>query len=721
LSQRNLEKMKRIISTLLITTMAIGLSAQVTIDRTTPPVPGPAPKLNIGKAVSFQLENGLKVIVVENHKLPTVSFRLTVDMDPLLEGDKVGYADMAGNLISAGTATMTKAQIDEEVDFVGGNLSTFSNGMFASCLTKHQDVLLALASDMLLNPAFPQEELDKLKKQAKSALKSSKTNPNAIIGNVGSVLRNGSDHPYGELQTKAHIDAITIDDCKSFYNTYFRPNISYLVIVGDVTPDGAKALANKYFGKWEKGDVPKHEYAQPKADWDTRVAFVNKPGAVQSVINVTYPLSLKPGDSDELPAKVANAILGGGVFSGRLMQNLREDKAYTYGARSSLSSGRLVGSFTAFAAVRNDVTDSSVIEFMKELTAISTEPVKQSELDLIKNNMNGTFALSLERPQTIARFALDIARYGLPNDYYDTYLERLQAITVEDISKVAKKYIRPQNAIILVVGNKDECVPKLGQFAKSGKVELYDHQANPIVETVKKPLPEGLTAATVYNDYLYAITGETSMKKVAKKYKKLKTLTVVASTKMEQMGQSFTVEMTTKAMAGLGKLEIKVLEMGMIVQSSVYNNGQGYSKNMQTGKSKLEGDELAKIKEQSMLDKDIKMAELGYTMKLISIEEISGVETYKVEVKDKDGDLSYSYYSIKDKFKVYSTSSSKGPDGELVSASSELGDYKEAGESGIKFPYKRLIVTGEQEMDFKVSKIEVNEKIDKEEFKIDED
>lgn len=710
--------MNRIIYTVLIASMTLGLNAQVKIDRTKAPEPGPAPKLNIGKAEKFELDNGLKVIVVENHKLPKVSFQLTVDMDPVLEGNKVGYTNMAGDLISAGTKTMTKAQIDEEIDFVGGSLSTFSNGMFASCLTKHQDKLLGLVSDMLLNPAFPQEELDKLKKQAKSALKSAKTNPQAIIGNVGQALRNGKDHPYGEIQTKEHIDAITIEDCKQFYETYFRPNISYLVIVGDVTTDKAKDLANKYFGKWEKADVPSHKYEQPKADWDTRVAFVNKPGSVQSVISVTYPVGLKPGDEDELTAKVANAILGGGVFSGRLMQNLREDKAYTYGARSNLSSGRLVGSFNASASVRNEVTDSSVQEFLYELKRISTEKVKQEELDLIKNNMNGTFALSLERPQTIARFALNTARYGLPDDYYDTYLERLAAITVDDIARVSKKYIRPQNAIVLVVGNKEECADKLSRFAASGKVELYDYQANPVIDKPAKPLPEGLTAEKVHEDYIYAITGEDNMKAVQKKYKKLKSMTMVAAAKVEQMGQSMTIEMTTKAVSpDKGMMSIKVAEMGMEVQRSVYNGGKGYSKNMQTGKKNLEGDELAQAKEQAMLDKEIRMKELGYTMKLISIEEVNGKDAYKVEVTSKDGDVEYDYYEVDSKLKVYSMASSEGPDGEMMSSSSELGDYKEV--EGIKFPHKRVIVTGDNEMEFVVSKIEINSKIDSDEFKLE--
>ncbi|MDC3337550.1 insulinase family protein [Flavobacteriales bacterium] len=710
--------MKQITSLLVTLTISLGLNAQVVIDRTKAPEPGPAPKISIGKADKFILENGLTVIVVENHKLPKVSFQLTIDMDPLLEGDKVGYSEMAGNLISAGTTNKPKSTIDEEIDFIGATLSTYSNGIFASSLTKHQDKLLSLVSDMLLNPAFPIEELDKQKNQTLSELKSAKTNPNAIIGRVGNALKNGKNHPYGEIQTKAHVESITIEDCKNFYNTYFRPNIAYLVIVGDITTDGAKDLANKYFGKWEKAEVPQHKYDQPTADWSTRVAFVNKPGAVQSVISITYPIDLKPGSEDELTAKVANAILGGGVFSGRLMQNLREDKAFTYGARSSIRSGRLVGSFNASASVRNEVTDSAVHEFMYELNKMANEKVTEEELALVKNNMNGTFALSLENAQTIARFALNIERYNLPADYYEKYLERLAAITIDDIQKVAKKYVKPENAIILVVGNKDECANKLAKFAASKKVELFDFQANAITEKPAKKIPQGLTGNQVMEDYLMAITNETTMKGVLKKYKKLKSMTTIASAKVDQMGQTFTIQMTSKSKSpDKSFVELKIVEMGMVVEKTVYNKGKGISTNMQTGKKELEGEDLEKGKLQAMLDKNVKLKELGYSLKLIGIEEFNEQDVYKLAVFSKQGDIKYEYFDVNSKLKVFSTASDKSPTGEEVMSSQELKDYKEV--NGMLHPHKMIMVSGSQEIEFNVSKIETNVKIDDNEFKLD--
>ena len=221
------------------------------VDRSKRPDAGPAPKIQIGQFEKFELENGLQVFVIENHKLPTVSFSLTADIDPMLEKDKVGLSSMAGDLMSAGTTNRTKEQIDEEIDFMGANLTTYSSGFYASSLTKHVNNLLDITSDILYNPSFPQEELDKMKKTTISSLKSSKTNPDAMAANVRSVVNYGKDHPSGEIQTIQHVENITIEDCKSYYNAYFRPNVSYLVIVGDITLADAKPLVEKYFAQFK--------------------------------------------------------------------------------------------------------------------------------------------------------------------------------------------------------------------------------------------------------------------------------------------------------------------------------------------------------------------------------------------------------------------------------------------------------------------------------------
>ena len=696
--------MKNIITTILLTASVSLLHAQ--IDRTTAPKPGVAPQINIGTPASFTLDNGLKVFVVENHKLPKVSFQLTIDKDPVLENGTVGLADMMGDMLSAGTTTKTKAQIDEEIDFVGASVSTFSSGFYASSLTKHSDKVLGIAADILLNPAFPQEELDKKKKRAFSSLKSLATNADAIAGRVTSVLKYGKNHPYGEVQMRSDIENITIEACRKYYTTYFRPNISYLVIVGDITVEDAKKLTEKYLGSWEKAEVPEHKYDMPLAPKGVRVAFVNKPGAVQSVIKVIYPVDYKVGAPDAAAVSVMSSIFGG-AFSSYLNANLREDKAYTYGARGGVRADNRVGSFNAGASVRNEVTDSSVAEFLFEMNHIINEKPSQADLDRIKNNMNGGFALSLENDQTIARFALNIERYGLPKDYYQTYLSRLQNVQFADVLAAAKKYIHPENCIILVVGNKD-IAGTLTKFDSDGVIEFYDINGDVKVDEPAKELPSGLTAEKVLEDYFFAITGETSMKSVQKKYKKIKDITI----KMEAEMQGMKMEIVTKQMAP-NKSLFELNMQGMTVQKQVFDGEKGGSSGMQ-GKKALEGEDLEAMKNEAVMNKELKYESLGYSLKLESIEDVNGKDAYKVAITDAKGEISYDYFDIESRLKVYSTSTEKGPDGSVVETYAEFSDYKEV--DGIMYPYSRVRNMGPQAIDLKVTSIKVNDKLKSSEF-----
>ncbi|MCD6333061.1 MAG: insulinase family protein [Bacteroidales bacterium] len=470
--------MKRVIFIYILLCFAGLASAQP--DRTHAPEPGKAKKLELGNYNTFKLDNGLTVILVQNHKLPTVSFSLQLDYDPVLEGAKSGTASLAGSLLRSGTVNRTKQEIDEAVDFIGATLNTSSSDIYAAGLKKHTDELLDVMTDILYHPVFPVKEFEKQKKQTLSALKLNSTDAGTIAATVANVLRFGKDHPYGEPVTEETIGQVTLDGVKSFYHTYFRPNVAYLIMIGDLTAGESRKLAQTYFSSWEQATVPSHAYPDPKPISGVRVAVVDKPGAVQSVVKITWPLKLKPGDPEEIPAKMMNNILGGGVFSGRLMMNLREDKAYTYGATSGLHSDRLIGYFEAGAQVAKAVTDSAITQFFYEIRRMRDEPVSPEDLQLNKNVIAGQFARSLENPQTVASFALNTIRYHLPQDYYATYLEKMDRVTVPDIQQSARKYLHPDSCIVLVVGASQALAGKLKQFATGGTVEFYDRYGNPV-------------------------------------------------------------------------------------------------------------------------------------------------------------------------------------------------------------------------------------------------
>jgi len=692
-----MKNFKQTISFLFIAILFIA-PVKAQLDRSVRPEPGPAPEIKIGEHKTFTLNNGLKVIVVENHKVPVVSFQLTLDVDPVMEKDAVGYVSTTGNLLRAGTKSKTKPEIDEKVDFIGATLNTYSNGIFARTLKKHTEELVELMSDVLLNPVFPESELEKNKKQAISGLKSSETNPGAIANRVAQKLRY-PNLPYGEIRTEETINNITQEKCLEYYNNNYKPNKAYLVIVGDITEKESKTLTEKYFGKWEKGKVPEHAYQFPNKNIGTRVAIVNNEDAVQSIIKITYPINLKPGSGDYIPTYLTNQIFGGGIFSGRLMQNLREDKAYTYGARSSISPDPLAGYFEAGAEVGTEVTDSAITQFLYEMNRIRNEKVSENEIQLSKNVSTGSFALSLERPQTIARFAFNTQRYNLPEDYYATYLEKLNAVTINEIQQMAKKYITPDNAVILVVGDKNKLYDRLKPFDADGKIEVYDAYGNPVKEEKAKALPEGMTAKTVIEKYIEAIGGK-------EKLQSMDDITINASTEMNGMQ----INQVTYQKAP-NKFNMKMSMNGNVMTEQKFNGKEGVVKSFQ-GEQKIEGENLEKLKIESTLNPELKYDELGIKLELVAIESVNEKGAYKIKVESPTGEVKYDFYDVESGLRVQTKQKVTTPQGEMTQTQFYL-NYEDF--DGIKYP-TLIRITGMQNLELNVDSVEINTGLEDEIF-----
>lgn len=697
--------MKKLSIYILSLTMITGAFAQK-LDRSKVPAPAPAPKINLSQPATFTLPNGLKVFVVENHKLPKVAFSLSLDVDPVLEGDMKGYVDITGQLLERGTTNRTKQQLDEEIDFIGATLSTSANGVYASSLKKHQAKILEILSDVVLNSDFKQEELDKLKKQTISGIESSKDDPDAIAANVRSVLVYGKKHPYGEITTEETVEKVTLEACKNYYKTYFRPNVSYLAVVGDVSVKEIQPLIEKYFAAWEKADVPVNKYKMPAAPKQTEVAFVHKEGASQSVINITYPVNLKKSNPDVVKTRILNSILGGSATA-RLFMNLREKHGYTYGAYSTLSADELVGYFNANAKVRNEVTDSALTQFMIELNRIADEKVTADELQGMKNYASGIFAYTLQDPQTIARFAIETEKYKLPADYYATYMEQIAAVTIDDVKEMAEKYITPNNAIILVVGNK-KIADKLADFDANQKINYYDIYGNDYVEALK-PAPEGVTAETVMNKYIEAKYGLPKGKKLDKKLKKVKDITVRMDATIQ--GQSINVTRYQKAPNKFAN----AITMGtMVIQKQAFNGTAGKSSGMQ-GSKDITGDDLEDLKLSSVMFLDAKYTDHGITYELLGVEPINGEDAYKMVQTKPNGDTETEWFNVASGLKVKSMSVQENDEmPEPITVISELSDYKEV--NGIMFAHKTKQSFGPQTLDMTVTAIEINTKLGDEVF-----
>lgn len=681
--------------------MATSQFSVAQLDRSKLPEPGPAREIKIGDYKSFTLKNGLKVFVIENNKLPRVSFTLVLDRLPILEGEKTGYLSMVGNLMRRGTTSRTKDQIDSEVDFIGASLSASSTSVFASGLSKYKQTVVELMADVVMNPTFPDEELEKIKTQALSALAQQKENANSISGNLTSVLLYGKDHPYGELQTEESIGKIEVGDIKKYHTTYYKPNIAYMAIVGDISKKEAEKLVKKYFNNWEKGEIPTVNYEKPVAPEKTNVALVDRSTSVQSVIDITYPVQLLPGTEDVIPARIMNNIFGGGS-SARLFTNLREDKGYTYGAYSSLSSDRLIGSFSASASVRNEVTDSSLVEFISELKSIRENKVSDEELKLAIAAVSGSFARSLERPQTVANFALNIERFNLPDDYYATYLQKVQAVTKEDVQRMAKKYIQPDNAYITVVGKASDVAEKLKKF---GELKYYDIYGEEYVPAKGGGLPDGLTAEKVIENYIQAIGGK-------EKVSAIKDITSKSAASIQ--GQS--LEITSIKKSPNKSFTTVVVGGAFEVQKLIFD-GQNLVRYTQGQKAPDDPKQLEAQKIEAAVVPELTYADKKVTLNLTGAENIDGVNAYAVEVTYEGGSKLTDYFSAETGLKIRRVTTIPGPQGEVVQAV-DFKDYKEV--DGVFFPHKQILpLGGGAKLEASITSIEINTGVEDSKFNVE--
>lgn len=678
----------------------MAFSAHAQIDRSKQPQPGPAPKIDLKSPQEFTLKNGMKVMVVENHKLPRVSFSLTIDNKPETEGAKAGVSSLVGGMMGNGTTSISKEQFNEEIDFLGARLNFSSSGAFASGLIQYSDRILELMADAVIHPLLVEEEFQKEKERLIEGLKTQEKSVDAVASRVGGALSYGVNHPYGEFVTTETVNNITFGDVKAFYEESFNPNNAYLVVVGDVNFKTIKSQIEKRFGNWTKSvdiqtTVPE---AMPNAQF-TQINFVDMPNAVQSNIVLTNNVQLQMNDPDYHAVLIANKILGGG-FDSYLNMNLREKHAYTYGAGSNVNADKYIGRFRTSTAVRNAVTDSAVVQTLKEIKRIKEEPVDPIALKNAKAKYVGDFVLALESPQTVARYALNIKLNNLPKDFYETFLQKINAVTAEDVKRVANKYFKPENARIIVVGKGADVLENL---EKTGIPILYfDTFANPVEKPkFSKPIPDGVTTQTVIDNYLKAVGGKDKAKSV-------KTVWTNANITIEGMPFSPVGEM--KAMApNKTSLEMSIEGMGVIMKRK-FNGTTGYMEQQGT-KLELTEDQIADQKAEHSI-----YPELHYEPSAVALESmisIDGKDAYKVKVT-LNGKDSFRYYEVESGYLVRVEKTTEAQ-GQTFTTVEDYGNYSPVKE--MMYPYSMSVTTGPQVIKMNVTNHRVNEGVSEEDFK----
>ncbi|TXD83754.1 insulinase family protein [Subsaximicrobium wynnwilliamsii] len=691
--------MKSKISILIVIfLMSIGVSAQ--IDRSQPPKPGPAPKIALEKPSEFKLKNGLTVMVVENHKLPRVSYSLTIDNDPLANGDKAGVESLIGAMMGNGTTSISKDSFNDEVDFLGANINFSANGAYASGLSKYAERILELMSDAAINPLLTEEEFDKEKAKLIDGLKSSEKSVDAIAGRVGSALSYGKNHPYGELTTEETVNNVTFGDAVSYYESYFNPTKAYLVIIGDVEYKTIKKQIEKYFSKWEK--LVNVEYTVPQAAPNvqyTQINFIDMPNAVQSDISLTNNVDLQMKDPDYHAVLIANKILGGG-FNSYLNMNLREEHGYTYGARSGVGTDEFASRFSTSVQVRNMVTDSAVVNTIQEIKRIKEEPVEQDALKNAKAKYVGDFVLALESPQTIARYALNIKLNELPSDFYTTYLQKINAVTVEDVMRVSKKYFKTENARIVIVGKGSEVLTNL---EKTGiPIQYFDKFANPVDKPVfSKEIPADMTAQKVVDNYIEAIGGMADLEKVK---------SVVNTANVTIQGAPYKPTAVIKMMSpNKMSMEMSIEGMGTVMKQK-FDGTTGYQE-QQGNRMPMTEDQIAENKAEMVL-----FPELSMDMSNLSLESIvpmEGTDAYKIKVTNGDK-VSFRFYDVNSGLLVREEATTEAQ-GQSISTIQEYSDYTEV--DGVMMPAVQKITTGPQVITMTSTEFKINEDVTDADFK----
>jgi len=692
--------MKKYILHTLIAVL-IGFSANAQIDRSQIPSSGPTPEVNLRDAKEFKLKNGLTVLVATDTKFPVVSWSLNLNNPPVFEGNKAGVQLLTGALLGKETLKSTKDEFAEKVDFLGASVSVNPNGGFGYCLTKYQEDVFSLFAEAAFKTKFTQEELDFEKEQLIEGIKSGENSAAAIAGNVRGAVFYGKNHAAGEIVTEETINNVSLEDVKQFYSDRFKPSNGFMLFTGDITVKEVKKLLKKYMKGWKSGSVTIPEYPSFEDVSTTEINFVDVPNAVQTELAVMSVSKLKMTDKDYHACLVANYILGG-AFGSYLNMNLREKNGYTYGVRSSLGTARWYNSsFRVTTKVRNSVTDSAVVEILKEIKRIKAEPVDNELLVNAKAKFLGNFILQSEDKAVAARRALSIKTNKLPEDFYKNYIANIDAVTIEDVQRVSKKYFSDDNVRVVLVGKGSDVVENLEKIKWNGKklpIKFFDKDANSVEKPVfSKPIPAGVTSLTVMESYIAAIGGLEAVNAIS-------SVNIAANVNIE--GMPFKPTAAIKTMSpNMSSMEMSIAGMGTVMKQK-YNGTTGYSE-QQGMKAPMSENELSeKAKEKGLFPETYLDAS---SISLVSLITIEGADVYKLMI-EKD---SFRYYDANSGLLVR-TEKTEEAQGQKVTSIEDLSDYREV--NGVLFPYEQKITSGPQIIGLSATEVIVNEGVSAEDF-----
>mgnify|MGYP001627277676 FL=1 len=458
---------------------------QSDVDRSKLPEQGTAPEIKFPDLQKAQLKNGLKVVLAERHSIPVINFNLIVDAGYAADQFGLpGTSKLAMEMIDEGTKKRTALQISEELALLGASLGSGSDldvsFVSLSALKNRLDESLDIFADVILNPSFPEEDFNRMKAQTIAAIQREKVTPTSMALRVFPKILYGDNHAYGNPMTgsgtEESVKKITREDLIKYHQTWFKPNNSTLVIVGDITLDEIVPKLEKLFDSWKPGTVPVKNISEVSHKEKPVVYILDRPGSLQSVIFAGH-IAPPSNDPDDIAIEMMNTIFGG-AFTSRINMNLREDKHWSYGASSFLMGARGQRPFVVYASVQTDKTKESMIEIKKELEQmVSTKPPTEEELN--KNKQNEILALpgSWETMRAVLGSIVTIVKYNLPDDYYKNYPNKLRSLSLNDVQRATEKVIKPDRLIWVVVGDRAKIENGIREL-NFGEIHFVDGDGN---------------------------------------------------------------------------------------------------------------------------------------------------------------------------------------------------------------------------------------------------
>ncbi len=469
----------RIRGTILSVALLPFVGVGVLLAQEGPPEPAPLEPVAFPEYHEARLSNGAQVLIVENHEQPVVTVNLRIRSGSAFDPPGMeGLAAATASMLNKGTESRDATELAEAIDFIGAFVGAGAGDDWtsatATALTEFLDPAVEILADVVINPTFPEGELEIERKRVLTALQVELSQA-ASVAERQFIKGLYGDHPYASLPTVASVEAMQRDDMVGFHRAYYRPDNSLFVVAGDVDPDEMVDLLEQYFSGWEPQRVARVAMAGAPARGQRTIRFYHKPGSVQAVLRVGH--LMEPATNPDWPSlDVAFRILGGGS-QGWLYRTLREDKGYTYGSYASTAKRNDRGYFSAYAEVRNEVTDSSLADMFLLLDRLVAEPVPEADLALATDYITGSFPRQIETPQQVAGQIADVRMKGLPEDYLETYRTRVAAVDAAEVQRVATEHLHPDRALVVVVGDATQIYDAVAQF---GEVELFDVEGNPI-------------------------------------------------------------------------------------------------------------------------------------------------------------------------------------------------------------------------------------------------